>query len=86
MQKASTLNAAKNAVTVVVRISQRMGEKQRKNLTVKLERDDGIVSAMFYHGQYDLLLVRYDTERYSSQGVLKTLRTLKVKAQLVGPI
>ena len=83
---APTREAAKNAVTVAVQISKHLDEKQRKNLIVKLGRNDGIVSAMFCHGQNDLMLVRYDTECSSSHGVLKALRTLKVKAQLIGSI
>jgi hypothetical protein len=80
------LNEAKNAVEVVVHVSDNLEEEQRKNVVGALEKDAGIVSAEFCPLHYHLMLVRYDRNRYSSQDVLSAVGAQKLQARLIGPI
>jgi hypothetical protein len=77
---------AKNSVEVVVHISGQLDYKQRNNLVVALEGNDGIISAEFCHLRDHLMLVRYDRDHYSSHDVLAAFDTQKVNARLIGPI
>ena len=79
-------NKAKNAVEIVVHVSENMEDRQRNNLVVALEREDGIVSAEFCPLRYHLMLVKYDREQYSSQDVLSAFSARKLQARLIGPI
>jgi hypothetical protein len=81
-----TLNEAKNAVEIVVHVSDNLEDQQRRNLLVALEHEDGIVSAEFCPSRYHLMLVRYDRDRSSSQDVLRAVRARKIQARLIGPI
>jgi len=81
-----TLNEAKNAVEIVVHISESLEDRQRNNLVVALEKEDGIVSAEFCPLRYHLMLVRYDRDQYSSQDVLSAVGAQKLQARLIGPI
>jgi hypothetical protein len=80
------LNEAKNAVEIVVHISENLEDMQRNNLVVALENEDSIVSAEFCPLHYHLMLVRYDRDQYSSQDVLGAVSAQKLQARLIGPI
>lgn len=80
------LDEAKNAVEIVVHISENLEDMQRNNLVVALEDEDGIVSAEFCPLRYHLMLVRYDRDQYSSQDVLGAVSAQKLQARLIGPI
>jgi hypothetical protein len=80
------LDAAKNAVEVVVHISEHLDDKQRNNLVVALENRNDIISAEFCHLRNHLMLVRYDREHYSSRDVLNAFGAQKIHARLIGPI
>jgi hypothetical protein len=80
------LNEAKNAVVIVVHVSENLEGRQRNNLVVALEKEDGIVSAEFCPLRYHLMLVRYDRDQYSSQDVLSAVGAQKLQARLIGPI
>ena len=80
------LNDAKNAVEIVVHISENLEGSQRNNLVVALEKEDGIVSAEFCPLRYHLMLVRYNRDQYSSQDVLSAVDAQKLQARLIGPI
>ena len=80
------VNDAKNAVEIVVHVSENLEDQQRKNLVAALEQEDGIVSAEFCPLRYHLMLVRYERNRYSSQDVLRAVGTQKIQARLIGPI
>ena len=80
------LNEARNAVEIVVHISESLDDMQRNNLIATLENEDGIVSAEFCPLRYHLMLVRYDRGKYSSQDVLGAVSDQKLQARLIGPI
>ena len=79
-------NEAKNAVEIVVHVSELLEDQQRHNLVVALENTRGIVSAEFCNLREHLMLVRYDRDQSSSQDVLKEFENQKVDARLIGPI
>jgi hypothetical protein len=80
------LDEAKNAVEIVVHISENLEDMQRNSLVVALENEDGIVSAVFCPLRYHLMLVRYYRDQYSSQDVLGAVSAQKLQARLIGPI
>ena len=80
------LDEAKNAVEIVVYISENLEDMQRNNLVIALGNEDGIVSAEFCHLPYHIMLVRYDRDHYSSQDVLGAVSAQKLQARLIGPI
>ena len=80
------LDEAKNAVEIVVHISEKLEDMQRNNLVVALENEDGIISAVFCPLRYHLMLVRYDRDQFSSQDVLGAVSAQKLQARLIGPI
>jgi hypothetical protein len=86
VQEMPTLKEARNAVEIVVHISESLEEGQRKNLVSALEKEDGIVSAEFCPLRYHLMLVRYDRNQYSSQDVLNAVDAQHLQARLIGPI
>lgn len=75
-----------HTVEIVVHVAESLVEGQRNDLVTALENDDGIVSAEFCPLRYHLMLVRYDRERYSSQDVLRNVRSRKIDARLIGPV
>jgi hypothetical protein len=79
-------NKARNAVEIVVHVSEELGEQQRRNLVAALEQEGGIVSAEFCPLRYHLMLVRYERSRYSSQDVLRAVGAQNLHARLIGPI
>ena len=86
VHKMPTLNEARNSVEIVVHISESLEDRQRNNLLVALENEEGIVSAEFCPLRYHLMLVRYDRDQYSSQDVLKAVGAQRLQARLIGPI
>jgi len=80
------LDETKNAVEIVVHISESLDDAQRNNLVVALEQNEGIVSVEFCPLRFHLMLVRYDRDRNSSQDVLGAVRDQKLQARLIGPI
>jgi hypothetical protein len=86
VQQMPPRSVANHRVEVVVHISGQLDDKQRNNLVVALENNDGIVSAEFCHLRNHLMLVRYDRDHYSSHDVLTAFEAQKVTARLIGPI
>jgi len=76
----------KNTVEIVVHITEELNEDQRDNLTSALDNSTGIMNAEFCPLRYHLMLVRYDTEAFSSQDVLRSITSQNVHAQLIGPV
>ena len=72
-----------NTIEVVVHVSENLEYRQRNNLVVSLEKEDGIVSAEFCHFRYHLMLVKYDGNMCSSQDVLARVRSQNVNARLM---
>ena len=77
---------AKNAVEIVVHVSENLEDVKRSNVVAALENEDGIVSAEFCPLRYHLMLVKYDRDQYSSQDVLAAVGAQKLQARLIGPI
>jgi hypothetical protein len=86
VQEMPTPKEARNAVEIVVHISESLEEGQRNNLVSALEKEDGIVSAEFCPLRYHLMLVRYDRNQCSSQDVLSAVDAQHLEARLIGPI
>jgi hypothetical protein len=81
-----TSNEAKNAVEIVVHVSEDLGEEQRNLVVSALEKTDGIIGAEFCLLRNHLVLTKYDRDIYSSHDVLKSFNSLNLKAKLIGPI
>jgi len=64
-------NETKSTVEIVVHITDELNEEQRSNLASVLENTNGIEGAEFCPLRYHLMLVRYDTDMFSSKDVLK---------------
>ena len=77
---------AKNAVEIVVHVSEDLGEEQRNLVVSALEKTDGILGAEFCLLRNHLVLAKYDRDVYSSHDVLKSFNSLNLKAKLIGPI
>jgi len=75
-----------HTVEIVVHITETLGEQQRGDLVAALEGNAGIATAEFCPLRYHLMLVRYDTELYSSQDVLERVTSHDVSARLIGPV
>ncbi|MEN8204497.1 MAG: hypothetical protein ABFS24_00675 [Pseudomonadota bacterium] len=86
VQNMPKLDDVKNTVEIVVHVSESLEDRQRNNLVVALEKEDGIVSAEFCPLRYHLMLVRYDRDQYSSQDVLGAVSAQNLQARLIGPI
>ncbi len=76
----------KNTVELVVHITEELNEGQRDSLTSTLETTAGISNAEFCPLRYHLMLVRYDTDVFSSQDVLRSITSQDIHAQLIGPV
>ena len=83
---ANVTNEAKNAVEVVVHVSEDLGEEQRNLVVSALNKADGIIGAEFCLLRNHLVLTKYNKDIYSSQDVLKRFNALNLKAKLIGPI
>ena len=79
-------NEAKNAVEIVVHVSDTLDERKRNNVVAALGNEDGIVSAEFCPLHFHLMLVKYDRDQYTSQNVLSAFGAQKLQAKLIGPI
>ena len=86
-QRVQPINiGAKNTVEIVVHVTEELDEDRRDNLTSTLANTHGITGAEFCPLRYHLILVRYDTDAFSSQDVLKRINSQEVHAQLIGPV
>ncbi|MEN8206687.1 MAG: hypothetical protein ABFS24_11825 [Pseudomonadota bacterium] len=83
VQNITTLDEVTNTIEVVVHVSEILEYRQRNNLILALEEENGIVSAEFCHFRYHLMLVKYDSNIYSSQDVLASVRSQNVNARLM---
>ena len=77
---------AQNTVEIVVHITEGLDEEQRNDLASSLKNTSGITGAEFCPLRYHLMLVRYDTDVFSSQDVLRNVAAQNVHAQLIGPV
>lgn len=73
-------------VEIVVHITEAIDELQRINYVAALENDDRIFAVSFCPTRCHLMLVKYDSNHYSSQDILASIESQKVSARLVGPI
>lgn len=73
-------------VEIVVHIAEALEEQQRINFVAALENDDRIFAVSFCPTRCHLMLVKYDSNHYSSQDILASIESQKVSARLVGPI
>jgi hypothetical protein len=73
-------------VELVVHITETLEEQQRLHLVAALENDDRISAVSFSPKRCHLMLIKYDSNRYSSQDVLASIESQKVNAKLVGPV
>ena len=76
----------KNTVELVVHITEELDEGQRDSLTSALENTAGISDAEFCPLRYHLMIVKYDTDVFSSQDVLRSIKSQDIHAQLIGPV
>jgi hypothetical protein len=76
----------KNTVELVVHIKEELNEGQRDSLTSALENIAGISDAEFCPLRYHLMIVKYDTDVFSSQDVLRSITSQDIHAQLIGPV
>jgi len=77
---------ARKTVEIVVHVTEGLNEDQRDNLASALKNTQGITGAEFCPLRYHLMLVRYDTDVFSSQDVLRSVSEQDVHAQLIGPV
>ena len=73
-------------VEIVVYITEALEEQRRINFVAALENDDRIFAVSFCPTRCQLMLVKYDSNHYSSQDILASIGSQKVSARLVGPI
>ena len=86
-QRVQSINSGlQNTVEIVVHITEELNEDRRDNLTSALKNINGITDAEFCPLRYHLMLVRYDTDAFSSQDVLSSITSQDVHAQLIGPV
>jgi hypothetical protein len=74
------------AVEIVVHVSGSLEDGQRKRRVSALEQQGGIVSAEFCPLRCHLMLVRYDSHRFSSPDVLSAVAAQNLQARPGGPI
>jgi len=77
---------ARNTVEIVVHVTEGLDEDQRNDLASALKNTNGITGAEFCPLRYHLMLVRYDTNLFSSQDVLRSVSEQDVHARLIGPV
>jgi hypothetical protein len=73
-------------VEIVVHITETLEEQQRLNFVDALENDERISAVSFSPKRCHLMLVKYDSNRYSSQDILASIESQNITAQLVGPV
>ncbi|MGD8633443.1 MAG: hypothetical protein PVF85_07735 [Anaerolineales bacterium] len=73
-------------VEIVVHITETLEEQQRLDFVAALENDDRICAVSFSPKRSHLMLVKYDSNRYSSQDILASIESQEINAQLVGPV
>ena len=74
------------SVEIVVHVTEDLDEAQRDILVSALKNANGITAAEFCPLRFHLMLVRYDTDVYSSQDVLSCVAAQDVHARLIGPV
>lgn len=77
---------SEHTVEIVVHITETLEEQQRLNFIDALENDDRISAVSFSPKRCHLMLIKYDSNRYSSQDVLASIKSQKINARLVGPV
>jgi len=77
---------ARKTVEIVVHVTEELNEDQRDNLASALKNTEGITGAEFCPLRYHLMLVRYDTDVFSSQDVLRSVSEQDLHARLIGPV
>lgn len=77
---------ARKTVEIVVHVTEELNEDQRDNLASALKNTEGITGAEFCPLRYHLMLVRYDTDVFSSQDVLSSVSEQDLHARLIGPV
>jgi hypothetical protein len=77
---------ARNTVEIVVHVTEGLDEDQRNDLVSALKNTNGITGAEFCPLRYHLMLVRYDTNLFSSQDVLRSVSEQDIHARLIGPV
>jgi hypothetical protein len=80
------METSNNKVEIVIHVDDTLGETRRGDLTAALEARDGIYAAEFCPLRYHLMLVDYDSEKFSSQDILQLVGRENVTAQLIGPM
>ena len=86
VQPTNVNNATNNTVEIVVHVTEELNEDQRDSLAIGLKHTNGIMNAEICPLRYHLILVRYDTDAFSSQDVLKRINSQEVHAQFIGPV
>lgn len=79
-------NDERCAVEIVVHISNDLGDEQRNLVVSALEKTDGIIGAEFCPSRNHLVLAKYDKDVFTSQDVLKSFKSMDLKARLIGTI
>ena len=82
----SIVKKPEHTVEIVVHVTETLEEQRRRDLVAALAHEDGFVGAEFCPSRYHLLLVRYDTDMYSSKDALARITSQNVNAQLIGPV
>ena len=77
---------SKHVVEIVVHVTEGLDEDQRTEVAAVLKATAGITDAEFCTSHEHLMLVRYDTDAFSSQEILKHITAQGVHAQLIGPV
>ena len=75
---------SEHIIEIVVHITETLEKQQRMDFVAALENDDRISAVSFSTKRSHLMLVKYDSNRYSSQAILASIESLKVNAKLVG--
>ena len=75
-----------NNLASALKNTKGLNEGQRNNLASALKNTNGITGAEFCPLRYHLMLVRYDTDVFSSQDVLRSVSEQDVHARLIGPV
>jgi hypothetical protein len=77
------MNKELNHAELIIHVSEKLGESQRKELTSSLNNRQGIKSATFCPLRYHLILVSYDRIHLSSSDILRHVQNQSANAQLV---
>ena len=81
-----TNNDIDHTAEIIVRIPENLGEQQRVDLITALNGDAGITAAEFCPWRHHLMLVRYDRDLFSLQGMLDHVTSQYPVARLISPV